>query len=362
MAVLKGYAPIDMTAGLDGNGDGPELFVDEATETTIVLRDGTYTETYRGRFTYDVYDNVSGRLDSIVLADDGDPLVAITAINKSAAIFYEALTYYEDPYAALAYVLSSSDRLYGSRWGDALFGHDGNDTMSGGGGNDLLLGDKGLDRLLGGNGADILDGGTGGDRLEGGNGNDWYFSDNVKDLVVETATGGIDTIYTSVSRGMAANVENLTLIGARAIGGVGNGLANTLRGNDAANGLVGGAGDDWIYGGRGADRLTGGTGTDHLVGGAGADTFLFHDATGRDFIHAYERGLDRLNLAGIDADATRAGDQSFAFLGSGSFTGTAGELAYLGGTLAGDVTGDGLADFQIRLGNAAALTEADLIL
>ena len=363
MAVLKGFVPIDMTPSQGGGDPAPWLRVEQATATTIVLSDGTYTETYRGRFTYDDNDDPSGRLSSIVAADDGYLLMTISAIGKSAGIVFETLN--SDAFdEALAYILSSNDRLFGSRWGDGLLGYDGNDTISGGGGNDLLLGGKGLDRLLGGNGADTLDGGPGGDRLEGGNGNDRYVTDNVNDLVIEAAGAGIDTILTSVSRGMAANVENLTLTGTRAIGGVGNGLANTLRGNDAANGLVGGAGDDWIYGGRGADRLTGGTGTDHLVGGAGADTFFFHDAAGQDFVHAFERGLDRLNLAGIDADATTAGNQAFTFLGSGSFTGTAGELAYARGKgiLAGDVTGDGVADFEIRIANAPALTGADLIL
>ena len=93
------------------------------------------------------------------------------------------------------------------------------------GGNDLLFGGRGLDRLVGGNGNDRLDGGGAGDLMVGGNGNDWYTSDNPNDRIVEQANGGIDTIFSSVSRTTGANVENMTLTGA-ALAGYGNKLAN----------------------------------------------------------------------------------------------------------------------------------------
>ena len=112
---------------------------------------------------------------------------------------------------------------------------------------------------------------------------------------------------------------------------IGNGLANQIYGNALDNALVGGAGNDWIYGGGGNDRITGGPGVDHLVGDAGVDTFVFTEASGRDVVHAFERGVDVLNLAGIDANAAAAGNQAFDYVGGAAFSG-AGDLRYAGGS------------------------------
>jgi Ca2+-binding RTX toxin-like protein len=162
---------------------------------------------------------------------------------------------------------------------------------------------------------------------------------------------------------MAANVENMSLTTSLPLWAVGNGLANTIRGNGADNAISGGAGDDWLYGGDGNDRITGSAGADHLVGDAGRDMFVFTEAAGLDFVHGFQRGLDRLNLAAIDADAGTAGDQAFSFVGDAVFSGTmAGELSYDGLTLSGDIDGDGQGDFAIRLANHPALAGSDLVL
>jgi Ca2+-binding RTX toxin-like protein len=236
-----------------------------------------------------------------------------------------------------------------------------NDRLVGFGGNDLLSGGRGLDRLVGGNGNDHIDGGGGGDLMVGGNGNDWFTSDNLNDRIVEAAGGGVDTIFSNISRTTAANVENLTLTGT-ALFGIGNTLANVLQGNDMDNQLSGGAGADWLYGGNGGDTLTGGAGIDHLVGEGGSDTFVFTVAAGRDFVHAYEAGVDRLDLSQIDADTATAGDQAFTYIAAAAFTSVAGQLQYAAGVLSGDVNGDGQADFQVLIANHPALTGVDLIL
>ncbi|MDR6393806.1 calcium-binding protein [Herbaspirillum seropedicae] len=73
-----------------------------------------------------------------------------------------------------------------------------------------------LDNRLTGNSQDnILDGLAGADTMMGGQGNDRYFVDNVGDQVVEEAGEGIDTVYSTVSMTLGANVENLTLMDAR---------------------------------------------------------------------------------------------------------------------------------------------------
>jgi Ca2+-binding RTX toxin-like protein len=199
--------------------------------------------------------------------------------------------------------------LSGTSKADIINGHGGNDIIRGYGGNDTLDGGAGSDELMGGAGADSLSGHAG---------DDTYGVDNVGDIVVEDANEGVDTVKSSISYILGANVENLVLTGHRVTNGTGNNLDNCLTGNDAANILDGGAGDDILRGGggkdqltggdgndalgggSGKDRLTGGAGDDWLVGGADADTFVYtivgsgHD-TVTDFV-AKGQGHDLIEM------------------------------------------------------------------
>ena len=161
---------------------------------------------------------------------------------------------------------------------------------------------------------------------------------------------------------MSANVENMFLTGDAAGWGVGNEGDNYIYGNASDNSIRGGGGNDWLFGGDGNDRITGGRGDDHLIGGAGGDMFIFADTAGQDVVHAYEHGIDRLNLSAIDADTAVVGDQAFTYIGRAEFTGAGGELHYDGRVLSGDVTGDADGDFAITIANQVAITQADLIL
>jgi Ca2+-binding RTX toxin-like protein len=135
----------------------------------------------------------------------------------------------------------------------AIGGTAGNDTVSGGIGNDTLLGLAGNDLLVGNGGDDVLDGGAGVDTMVGGLGNDTYVVDNVGDVVTENAAEGVDTVQSSVSYTLAANVENLTLTGTGWTSAVGNLADNLLTGNAGNNILDGGLGADTMFGGGGND-------------------------------------------------------------------------------------------------------------
>ena len=132
-------------------------------------------------------------------------------------------------------------------------GSTGNDWIESGNGDDFLSGD---------NGDDYLNGGAGIDALIGGRGNDTYVVDNLGDIVYEFLNSGIDTIQSSVTWTLKANLENLILIGTDTINGIGNKLNNTLTGNVADNQLSGNAGNDTLIGSAGNDTLNGGEGND----------------------------------------------------------------------------------------------------
>ncbi len=166
--------------------------------------------------------------------------------------------------------------------------------------------------LTGNAGANVLNGGLGDDTLIGGAGNDSYRVDTASDVVTETAAGGTDTVFSTVSltgtSSLAANVENLTLTGTANINGTGNELANTLTGNSAANilngglgadTLNGGAGNDTVVGAGGVDILKGGIGNDILDGGADSDSFVFDtrlSSTNVDTIRNFVTAADKIEL------------------------------------------------------------------
>ncbi|PZQ50451.1 MAG: hypothetical protein DI556_07825 [Rhodovulum sulfidophilum] len=184
------------------------------------------------------------------------------------------------------------------------------DKLAGYEGDDALHGHAGADELRGNKGNDLLAGGSGDDLLLGGSGRD------------------------------------------------------TLRG---------GAGEDRLVAGPGADVLIGGAGADRLDGGGGADRFVFQSvaesgptAATRDRIGDFVAGEDRIDLAGIDANVGRSGNQAFRLIGDDPFSGAAGELRVFeratGTFVTGDVDGDGRADFSIQLSGRPELDAADFLL
>ena len=114
-------------------------------------------------------------------------------------------------------------------------------------------GNSDTNALYGNAGANILDGAGGADFMVGGAGNDVYFVDNAGDMVLENASDGFDTVFSTVDYKLSANVEALVLQGSANLQGYGNSDANALYGNAGANILDGGAGADFMVGGAGND-------------------------------------------------------------------------------------------------------------
>ncbi|MND50936.1 Serralysin A precursor [compost metagenome] len=155
------------------------------------------------------------------------------------------------------------------------------------------------DTLYGNATNNLLNGGAGIDSLIGGLGNDIYVVDNAADRITELASQGTDLAQSLVSHTLAANVENLTLLGSAAINGTGNALANRLTGNAANNTLNGGAG---------ADSMSGGLGNDTYVVDNAADQAIETStlATELDSVLSYVSwslgaNLENLTLAGSAA-------------------------------------------------------------
>jgi putative cofactor-binding repeat protein len=176
--------------------------------------------------------------------------------------------------ASISYTISDADVENLTLTGSADIDATGNASEN------ILTGNTGDNILDGGSGADILDGGEGEDIMIGRTGDDTYVVDNTGDTITEAASAGTDTVQSSVTHTLAANVENLVLTGAGAINGTGNTLANTITGNAAANTLDGGAGADTLTGIALTDTTLGRGTIDVLTGGSENDLFVLGNASG----------------------------------------------------------------------------------
>jgi trimeric autotransporter adhesin len=229
--------------------------------------------------------------------------------------------------------------LFGNIGNNILNGGEGADTMMGGAGNDTYVVDNASDvvtelanegtdivqssisytlgtnvenltltgtaainatgnsvaNIITGNAGDnAINGGAGADTMNGGAGNDSYVVDNVGDVITENWNSGTDSVQSSVSYTLAANVENLTLTGSAAINATGNTLANILFGNTGNNILDGGAA---------ADSMTGGAGNDTYVVDSTGDVVTENLNEGTDLVQSaitYTLGsnLENLTLIG----------------------------------------------------------------
>ncbi|MGZ9063640.1 MAG: M10 family metallopeptidase C-terminal domain-containing protein, partial [Allosphingosinicella sp.] len=128
---------------------------------------------------------------------------------------------------------------------------------------------------------------------------------------------------------------------------VGGSARDYLFGNDVSNMLSGNGGNDVLDGHLGDDIYT---------GGAGADEFRVSQIGYNDEITDFTSGVDKIRLSEIDANSGVAGNQAFTYIGNAAFSGAGQLRSYVQGGenyLAGDVNGDGLADFTINTGAGA---------
>ncbi|MFN6978797.1 MAG: calcium-binding protein [Gemmobacter sp.] len=299
---------------------------------------------------------------------------------------------------------AGNDRLFGGNDSDLLLGGAGNDTLWGDAGNDTLRGETGDDALYGGIGNDALYGGDGRDVLSGGDNND-VLDGGLGDDVIDGGAG-VDTLVfagtaaarvnlgtllaqnTGYGLDVVRNVENVIgtaqadiltgNAGANRLDGRGgndrlSGVAgnDTLFGDDGNDVLYGGLGRDVLYGGAGNDTLIGGEGGDQLGGGPGADVFRYLALSDGgpwnvpETILDFERGVDRIDLSAIDAHATLAGNQAFAFgngIAPGRIRVIPGSDGGMFATVMLYVDGDTMPDMTIRVLGLRAMDAGDFIL
>ena len=413
---FNGSSYADWVIGLDGNDRINGLAGDDLLEGgkgNDILDGGTGADTMIGGLGNDTYyvdsgkdvviEDASGGIDTIIssvsrtLGDNQERLIlsGTAAINGAGNSLNNTL------------IGNSADNvLNGGASADTMIGGMGNDTYYVDNGKDVIieaanggidtvvssgsrtLGDNqeklilsgtaaingagnSLNNTLIGNSADnVLNGGAGADTMIGGMGNDTYYVDNGKDVIIEAANGGIDTVVSSGSRTLGDNQEKLVLSGTAAINGAGNSLNNTLTGNSADNVLNGGAGADILLGGTGNDRLIGGLGQDVLTGGSGSDIFDFNEFSESgltistwDLITDFERGIDKIDLSTLDANTgTSANDAFHTIIGSASNFTMAGQLKVSNGILYGNTNSDSSPEFAIKILGISEISHSDFIL
>jgi GH24 family phage-related lysozyme (muramidase) len=193
------------------------------------------------------------------------------------------------------------------------------------------------------------------------------------DRIDVEARAAIDVLRTRYGLDPALPIEELLAASGALPDVAGDGTTQDAAANDADL-LLGTGQSNRLSGGTGQDVLIGLGGADILLGGKGADLFVFAKAAdscpgpaARDMIEDFQPGLDRIDLARIDANGPAAG-HAFDFLTTEGekFDGIAGQLRFRfadGNTFVeGDVDGNGRADVRIVLSGLKALTETDFLL
>jgi Ca2+-binding RTX toxin-like protein len=300
--ILIGAAGANTLAG----GKGDDTYYVQDTTDIVTEAVGEGTDTVHSSVTFTLGANVENltltgtaaingtgnALNNLIIANAGNNVLAgdtgIDTVSYAAATagvtVSLAVTTAQTTGGSGTDTLTGFENLTGSAFNDTLTGSSAANVLTGGRGDDVYviqtagdsiieLADEGFDTIQSsvthtlsahvenltltgsnavngtGNGlANILTGNSAANTLAGGGGNDTYIIQNSTDIVTENLNEGVDTVQSSVTHTLSANLENLTLTGTSAINGTGNALDNILTGNAANNTLTGGAGlDQFIF-------------------------------------------------------------------------------------------------------------------
>jgi autotransporter-associated beta strand protein len=307
--------------------------------------------------------------------------------------------------------------LNGSNVANFISGSSQHETINGQDGNDDLRGNGGIDTIDGGVGDDliVIDGAaSAGSFINGGSGTDTLLVaglgssslGSLSGIEILTLSSGLALTGAQINSGLAINTDvngsgaltinmtaGVTLLtklfdftgysGIVTINGTAGAdiikLGNAVHSINTGNGsniVQGGGLVDTVTGGTGVDKFAGNAGADVLTGGTAADVFKYRaagdsgmSAGNRDTITDFLIGTDRMNFVKIDANAGLAGDQAFAFVGTGAFIGGgAGSIRYQNSgadlLVLVDVDGNGTAEMSIVLAGRSGqtLTVADFVL
>jgi Ca2+-binding RTX toxin-like protein len=287
--------------------------------------------------------------DVYVVAQSGDTVVELA--SEGSDTVQSSVNFVLGAYVESLVLTGTAISGTGNDQVNRIEGNASNNTLLGMGGNDVLIGDGG---------SDFLDGGVGADDMSGGLGDDTYKVDNSLDIIRENAGEGMDSVRSSISYKLGANVENLALTADAVINGTGNELANLIEGNTAANRLEGLAGDDILDGKLGADTMFGGLGNDKYYVNVQGDIVTELAGEGIDTVYSsvrYTLGANVENLVlttdrDLNATGNELANRITGGAGANRIEGQAGDDILNGG--AGQdvlVGGSGKDLFQFNLGD-----------
>lgn len=278
------------------------------------LNGGAGNDTLDGGIGADVMRGGVG--DDIYVVDNANDQIIENANEGNDTVRSKFASYILPANVENLQLIGSALNSQGNDFANTITGNERNNSLSGGAGNDTI--DGGL-------GDDTLNGETGDDRMIGGDGDDTFYANSAYDIIVETSTGGIDTVIASFNASLGgyisgvstsntySYIENMTL-NSSAINAVGSTADNILVGNALNNKLFGLAGNDILNGKAGMDTMDGGDGNDTYYVDNLGDAII--DSSGIDTVVTYLNGytlgsaLENLTLANNSSVLSGTGNAS----------------------------------------------------
>lgn len=303
----------NITVNISGNNFNTSVQTSSAGGYQTLLPSGSYTVSFeQNGSTLQTFNNITlgdqnVKQDFVFeeITSAGRPLIqgrpATVYVEQSTSKVVGNAFQAGQSYLGALYSNTDSELGNGASPADLMIGTDGaDDIWSGKQGDDIIEAKGGNDIIAMGFGNVTVDAGAGDDfvyGLEGGSGNN----------IVELGAGR-DNFWAragnNVVRGTGSNTIGLGR-GSDRVNISGNGqniiyVASTGA-RDANKDILTGSGEDYIQTGSGDDLIDGGGGLNTLLGGAGADTFVYRSGA-YNYIADFERGSDRIQLAGLSFD------------------------------------------------------------